>query len=165
MLRHVCLRYERLLEKLPSNNIQKVLTGKLYPFFLVIGKTHFTGDTDAHTQAWYPEGNTNSEGAKFDELFSTLNSNQIINESTHFSRDDCAPSCTDIVVRDQPNLVLSSGVRPLLDPTVKHQITFCKLNFKIPPPPKFQRKLWHFNRANVESIQKSMSRVSLGPSS
>ena len=75
------------------------------------------------------------------------------NEPTHFFRDDCAPSCIDIILTDQPNLVMSSGVRPSLDPTVKHQMTFCKLNFKIPPPPNFRRKIWHFNRANTEGIK------------
>ena len=119
--------------------------------------TFFAGDINGHTQAWYPEGDTNAEGAKLDELFSSLNLHQIIDEPTHFFRDDCAPSCIDIVLTDQSNLVMSSGVRPSLDPTVKHQITFCKLNFKIPPPPKFRRKLWHFNRAKLDPIKKSIS--------
>ena len=117
----------------------------------------FAGDINAHTQAWYPEGDTNAEGTKVDELFCNLNLNQIIDEPTHFFRDDCTPSCIDIILTDQPNLVLKSGVRPSLDPTVKHQITFCKLNFKIPPPPKFKRKLWHFKSAQQELIRKSIT--------
>ena len=118
----------------------------------------YAGDVNAHTQVWYPDGDTNAEGVKLDELFSSLNLTQLINEPTHFFRDDCAPSCIDIILTDQPNLVMSSGVRPSLDPTVKHQMTFCKLNFKIPPPPNFRRKIWHFNRANTETIQKAISR-------
>ena len=117
----------------------------------------FTGDINAHTQAWYAEGDTNAEGVKLDELFSNLNLDQLISEPTHFFRDDCAPSCIDIILTDQPNLVLDSGVRPSLDPTVKHQMTYCKLNFKIPPPPKFQRKVWHFKRAKEEAIKRSVS--------
>ena len=81
----------------------------------------------------------------------------MINEPTHFFRNGCTPSCIDIILTDQPNLVMSSGVRPSLDPTVKHQMTFCKLNFKIPPPPNYQRQIWHFNRANMVSIKKAMS--------
>ena len=116
----------------------------------------FTGDVNGHTQAWYPEGDTNSEGSALDELFSSLSLSQIINEPTHFFRDDCAPSCIDIILTDQPNLVLHSGVRPSLDPAVKHHITHCKLNFKIPPPPKFKRKIYHYNRAQAEAITKSV---------
>ena len=118
----------------------------------------FTGDVNGHTQAWYPEGDTNAEGVKLDELFSDLNLTQIINEPTHFFRDDCAPSCIDIILTDQPNLIMSSGVRPSLDPTVKHQIVFCKLNFKIPPPPKYRRKIWHYAKSQADNIKKSMEK-------
>ena len=38
----------------------------------------FAGDINAHTQAWYPEGDTNAEGIKVDELFCNLNLHQII---------------------------------------------------------------------------------------
>ena len=46
-------------------------------------------------------------------------------------------TCIDLIVTDQLNLVLNSGVRDSLDATVKHKIVFCKINFKIPPPPKY----------------------------
>ena len=116
----------------------------------------FTGDVNGHTQEWYPEGDTNAEGTKLEELFTNLNLSQIINEPTHFFRDDCTPSCIDIILTDEPNLVLDSGVRPSLDPAVKHHITFCKLNFKIPPPPKFTRKIYHYNRAQKDAIIKAI---------
>ena len=118
---------------------------------------YFAGDINGHTQAWYPEGDTNAEGMKLEELFSNLGLHQVINEPTHFFRDDCVPSCIDIILTNQPNLIMSCGVRPSLDPTVKHQITFCKLNFKIPPPPKYLRKIWHYGRAQSEHIKKSIS--------
>jgi len=66
-------------------------------------------------------------------------------EPTHFMREECKPSCIDLILTDQPNVVMDSGVRPSLDPTVKHQITFCKINFKFPPLPNYKRKVWHFN--------------------
>ena len=117
----------------------------------------FAGDVNGHTQAWYPEGDTNAVGTKLEEMFSEQGLHQVINEPTHFFRDDCNPSCIDIILTDQPNLIMNSGVRPTLDPAVKHQITFCKLNFKIPPPPKYKRKIWHYSRAQVEQIKRSIS--------
>ena len=117
----------------------------------------FTGDFNGHSQSWYPEGNTNAEGILLDNLFSDLNLTQLISEPTHFFREDCQPSCIDLVVTDQPNIVLDSGVRPSLDLTVKHQIIFCKINFKIPPLPKYTRKIWHFNRANEDMIARAIS--------
>jgi hypothetical protein len=47
-------------------------------------------------------------------------------------------------------------VRPSLDPAVKHHITYCKLNLKIPPPPKFVRKIYHYGRAQKDSIAKAI---------
>ena len=88
---------------------------------------------------------------------SDLNLSQIISEPTHF-RVHCLPSCIDLIITDQPNLVLNSGgVRPSLDPTCKHQITFCKINFLIPPPPAYKRKIWHFNKADLPSITTTLS--------
>ena len=117
----------------------------------------FTGDFNGHTQAWYPDGDTNAEGVLLDDLFTTLNLSQLINEPTHFFRDDCNPSCIDLLITDQPHLVLDSGIRPSLDPTVKHQILFGKINYKIPLLPKYKRRIWHFNRANTNLITRALS--------
>ena len=119
--------------------------------------TFFTGDFNCHSQSWYPEGDTNAEGVQLENLFSDLNLTQIITEPTHFFRDDCKPSCIDLIITDQPNIVLNSGVRSSLDSAVKHQIVYCKMNFKIPPLPKYVRKIWHFNRANEKLISRAVS--------
>ena len=103
----------------------------------------FTGDFNAHSQSWYSEANTNNEGHLLDDLFTSLNLDQIISEPTHFFRNDCKPSCIDLIITDQPNLVLESGVRPSLDPSVKHQIIFSRINYRIPPSPKIIRKIWN----------------------
>ena len=50
--------------------------------------TFFIGDVNGHTQEGYPEGDTNLEGTKLDEIFSKLCRSQIINEPTHFFRND-----------------------------------------------------------------------------
>ena len=117
--------------------------------------TFFTGDFNGHSQTWYPEGDTTAEGLKIDNMFSNLNLTQIINEPTHL-REYCQPTCIDLIVTDQPNLVLDSGVRPSLDSTVKHRIIVSKINYKIPPLPKYVRRIWHFNRANIESIKRAI---------
>ena len=119
----------------------------------------FTGDFNGHTQSWYPDGDTNQGGVVLDDLFNDLNLNQLISEPTHFFRDDCLPSCIDLIVTDQPNLVVNSGVRPSLDPTVKHEIVFCRFNFKIPSPPGHHRKMWHFNRARQDLIIRAINNI------
>ena len=56
------------------------------------------------------------------------------------------------MICDQPNIVTESGTRPSLDPHCKHQITFCKLNYLIPPTPSY----WHYKKASSVLIQRSM---------
>ena len=93
----------------------------------------FTGDFNGHSQIWWPDGDTNPEGREIEDLFSSLNLSQIISEPTNFT-PGCLPSCIDLIITDQPNLILDSGTRPSLDPKCHHQIIHCKVNFKIPPP-------------------------------
>ena len=68
----------------------------------------FTGDFNAHSQTWYPEGDTTPEGVDLDDLFSNLNLTQLISEPTHFMHDTCQPTCIDLIATDQPNFVLNS---------------------------------------------------------
>ena len=113
--------------------------------------TLFTGDFNGHSQIWDPDGDTTPEGTELENLFSTLGLYQIIKEPTNF-QPGCSPSCIDLIVTDQPNLVIDSGPRPSLDQNCHHQITHCKTNFKLPPPPPYEREYWYYPRANVDSI-------------
>ena len=108
----------------------------------------FTGDFNAHSQSRWAERDTNNEGARLDALFSGHSLTLLIDEPTHF-RESCNSSCIDLILCDQPNLVIESGAiprppptpHPPLDPKCKHQITLCKFNFKIPPLLSFKRHL------------------------
>ena len=91
----------------------------------------FTGDFNAHSQNWWPEGNTNNEGITIENLSSALDHYQIIREATHFEEKQ-NPSCIDLISSDQPNIIVGSGVRPSLDPFCKHQIIYCNINFNMP---------------------------------
>ena len=126
----------------------KILNEK--PYFVI-----FTGDFNAHSINWWPDGDSNNEGTQLDILFSELGLTQLIAEPTHF-REHCRPSCIDLIICDQPNLVIGSGVRPSLDPTCKHQITYCKLSIKSPRIPPFKRLVWHYDKAKRELIDLSV---------
>ena len=90
-----------------------------------------------------------------DELFNSLDLTQLINEPTHF-RENCRPACIDLILTDQLNIVTNYGVRPSLDPTVKHQITYCNLNLSIPYAPSCHMNVWHFDRAQPDLIQQAI---------
>ena len=115
----------------------------------------FTGDFNAHSQIWYPGGKTTLEGTAIENVISGLGLHQIINEPTNFEPDK-NPTCIDLIITDQPNLVLDSGTRPSPDNFCHHQIIHCKSNFSLPPPPPYEREIWYYPRANTELLQRSM---------
>ena len=119
--------------------------------------TFSTGDFNAHSQAWWPHGNNTAVGMEVDHFLSSLWLSQVISEPTNFEPNK-NPSCIDLVMTDQPNLILDCGTRSSLDPFCHHEIVYCKVNVRIPPPPPLDRKIWHFNRANSAAIKRSMHR-------
>ena len=118
--------------------------------------SYFAGDFNGHSQLWWPDGVTTPEGDEIEKMLTSLNLSQLISEPTNFTPGK-KPSCIDLIITDQPNLILDSGTRASLDPLCHHQIVHCKVNFTIPPPPPVIRTLWHFDRANKVAIQQSMS--------
>ena len=117
----------------------------------------FTGDFNAHSQLWWSDGKTTFEGKEIENLISSLNLHQVISEPTNFEPNK-NPSCIDLIITDQPNLILDCGTRASLDSFCHHQIIYCRVNFRIPPPPPFERKIWHFSRANIAAIKRSIVR-------
>ena len=93
---------------------------------------------------------------EIDYLLSSLGLAQIITEPTNFEPNK-NPSCIDLIITDQPNLILDCGTRASLDSYCHHQLIYCKVNFRIPPLPPFERKIWNFNRATTAAIKRSMN--------
>jgi hypothetical protein len=110
-----------------------------------------------HSQSWWAGGNTNREGNKIDDLLSSLNLSQIISEPSNFTPNSL-PSWIDLIVTDQPNIILNSGTRPSLDPKCHHQIVHCKANISIPIPPPCERKICNYHNADTGAIQRSLSK-------
>ena len=77
----------------------------------------FTGDFNGHSQLWWPDGDTNSEGREMEELFNSINLSQIISEPTNFEPGK-KPSCIDLILTDQPNLILDVKLEPPWTQTV-----------------------------------------------
>ena len=126
--------------------------------------TFFTGDCNAHSQLWWPDGDTNPEGMEIENLFTSLSLSQVISEPTNFEPNK-SPSCIDLIATDQPNLILDCGTRASLDTYCHHQIIYCRVHLKIPPPPPFKRIIWHFNRANTAANQEEHDQFPMAPTS
>ena len=91
-----------------------------------------------------------------EELFSSFNLSQLISEPTNFTPHS-NPSCIDLVITDHPNIVMNYGVRPSLDPKCHHQIIHCKVNVRTHSSPPSERRVWKYEDANVNAIQRSIT--------
>ena len=116
----------------------------------------FTGDFNGHSQLWWQGGDSTPEGNSIEDLTTMLGLTLLINEPTNFESNKNT-SCIDLVFTEQPNLVLESGTCTSLDPYCHHQITYCRFNFKMPPPPLFDRKI--DDGANVNLIRRKIPHI------
>ena len=93
----------------------------------------FTGDFNAHSKLWWSDGDTTPEGQELEDLFTSLNLTQIIDEPTNFTPNK-NPTCIDLILTDQPNLILNSGTRSSLDQKCHHYIFFLQNKLQNPTP-------------------------------
>ena len=94
-----------------------------------------TGDLNCRSSQWWTEDTENLEETASDELIETNNMHQLIDEPTNVRGKGM--SCIDLIITDQPNIFVESGVHPSLDEHCQHQIVYGKLNISIPPPPPY----------------------------
>ena len=66
----------------------------------------------------------------------------------------------DFLFTSQPNLVMESGVHSSLHQNCHHQIIYAKINLKVFYPPPYEREIWHYQRANVDQIQRAIDQFS-----
>ena len=71
------------------------------------------------------------------------NLEELINEPTQI-RDDGTQSCIDLICSDESFIFTKSGVLPSLAIHSEHQIIHGNLNFSVPCPPPYKRKIWDY---------------------
>ncbi len=124
------------------------------PAFIIL-----TGDFNARSPLLWPDEKVQTHAGKDFADFCTRNClQQIIEEPTHLPRDDIE-TCIDLICTDQPYLFVDKGVIPSPDPLLKHQIVFGKLNFNVPCPPPYKRKIWDFSLAHTLAIKSQLLRT------
>ena len=55
---------------------------------------------------------------------------------------------------------MESGVHSSLHPNCNHQITYAKFNLKNYYLPHYEREIWHYEKANVDHIRRSIDEIS-----
>ena len=105
----------------------------------LFSKSQFTvilGDFNARSSTWWSNNITNLNGTLIDSLTTTHGFKQLISDATHILPQSL--SCIDLIFTDQPNYVIDCGTHHSLNKHCHHQITFCKLNFKVEYPRLYQ---------------------------
>ena len=108
-------------------------------------------------KSWWKSDIDTIEGTKIDAVTSSYGLQQLMSQPTHLLANPF--SCIDLIFTDQPSLVVDCGTHPSCHPNCHHQIVYCKLDLKIVYPPPYQRCVWDFKRANIDSIRKAVKMV------
>ena len=146
-------------------------TSTWFPIFNLLAKNLFhraisdiksnqiviTGDFNARSSyQWCKDINT-TEGLKLFSLTSSNGFSQLINEPTHIQAN--SSSCIDLILTDQPNLSMNSGVHSSLHPNCHHHIVHSRFNLNIYYPPPYQRLMWDYKKADSTKIGKVLETV------
>ena len=134
--------------KILSNFIKLNYTTSNNGLFIII-----LSDFNARFLVWWTKDKT-TEGTQLVSLTSVHVFHQLISQPTHLLPQ--SSSYLDLIFSDQPNLKVDSGVYLSLHSRCHHQIKHCKLNLNIEYPPPYDRLVWDYNKANVDSIKKSI---------
>ncbi len=95
------------------------------------------GDLNCRSSMWWTKDIEQPEGNALDELLETNGLYQLIDEPTNIGNE--GSSCIDLIITDQPNMLIDYGVHPSLDEHCQHQIIYGKLNISLPYPPPYKR--------------------------
>ena len=136
-----------------SNDLQTIIdnVNNEKPSCIVI-----MGDMNARSPIiWSGESKEELAGKMVSNLMNLNNFQQQIDEPTHLPSGDIA-TCIDVIYTNQPYLLTDCGVLPSPDPKCKHQLIYGKVNFHIPCPPKYKRKVYDYHLADTESIKNSL---------
>ena len=118
-----------------------------------------TGDFNARSPLfWSDERHEIMPGEKLSNFMLLNCFEQLISEPTHFPRDDIE-TCIDLILTDKPSSFVDSGVIPSPDPRCKHQVIHGTINFTVPSPPPYKRKIWKYDQANVLSIKNNIGSI------
>ena len=119
------------------------------PYYIII-----TGDFSCRSPHWWKDELENEEGRIFESFTAELGLQQLVCEPIHFTGE--SKSCPDLIFTNQSNLFLDTGVHPTLHEQYHHHVVFAKITAYNLTPPPYKRKLWHYDRANIPAIRRSI---------
>ena len=65
--------------------------------------------------------------------------------------------CIGLIFCTNQYVISNYGVDVSLFKKCHHNIIYDKIDIRVPLPPVYARKVWYYNKANVENIKKAVS--------
>ena len=114
-----------------------------------------TGDFNAKSKSfWEHEPSENLAGKKMTKFMLDNCLEELVNSPTHFRN---SATCIDLIFTNQPTHFVSTSVLPSPILACHHSIIHGTLNFSVPCPPPYKRKLWSYNRADNAAIREKLT--------
>ena len=132
-------------------NLEKIVVdiSRSNPHFVLI-----IGNFNAKPSNWSSNDTTTEVGAQLDYLTSLYGMKHVITKPKQIL--ESSASCIDLILTNQPNIVMDSGVHSSLHEKCHHQVIYSKLNLQIEYPPPYVRKIWDCSRSETDSINRSI---------
>ena len=111
------------------------------------------GDFNPKHSKWCSTDKNNKTGIVLDNITATAGYNQTINKPTHFAN---VSSCFDLIFASNMTYLITEIEQSIYD-KCHHNVIYRKLNFDIPLPPPYYRKIWDYKKVNTEAIQRANS--------
>ena len=104
------------------------------------------------------EARQHTKVLRLTELPLHLDYNKHIHEPTYIIGD--LFSWIDLIFTSRPKLVMKSVVHSSLHRNCHPKITYAKFNLKNYYPPTYEREIWHYEKAYVDHITRSIDEFS-----
>ena len=114
------------------------------------------GDFNCRSPQWWENDIENNEGKLFEPLASENGLHQLVSEPTHLMGE--SKSCIDLILTDQPKLIIEYGVHPSLHEHCHHHIGYGKLSVSNVALPAYTSKIWCYDKADFVAIRLSRER-------
>ena len=115
------------------------------------------GDFNDRSKSWWKSDINSTEGTKIDSVTTSYVLQQLITQPTHLLAN--SSTCSDLIFTDHPTLIADCGIHPSFRQNCHHQSVYCKMDLEIVCPPPYQRCVWDFKRANIDSIRKEIKMI------
>ena len=80
------------------------------------------GDFNVRSSVWWTRNKTTIEGTQLEFITSVHGFHQLISQATDLLQQ--TSSCIELIITDQPNLIVDGGVHPSLNSNCHRQITY-----------------------------------------